>query len=50
MTAGPQTNNVPCNIQVENWHIEEAEVSPLGVTLMGKGKFNKRKGSRQVLS
>lgn len=44
LTSGLQTINVPCDLQMENWHMEEAEISPLGITLIGKGKFNKQEG------
>lgn len=40
LTAGLQTINLPCDLQMKNWHIEEVEVSPLGITLIGRGKYN----------
>ncbi len=32
-----QIITLPCDIQIESWSIEEIEVSPLGVTLIGEG-------------
>lgn len=42
LTSELQIMNLPYNLQMEDWCIEEIEVSPLGVTLIGEGKCKKQ--------